>query len=113
MIRYLRQEEKRRTLPLWREAFYQDSEAFLEYYYREKTRDNRILAKVEEETGRIVSMVHRNPYRVQAGEMAWDIDYVVAAATTKDRQRQGLMRGLLTRMMEDMYGEEIDRKSVV
>ena len=31
MIRYLRQEEKRRTLPLWREAFYQDSEAFLEY----------------------------------------------------------------------------------
>ena len=107
MIRYLRQEEKRRTLPLWREAFYQDSEAFLEYYYREKTRDNRILAKVEEETGRIVSMVHRNPYRVQAGEMAWDIDYVVAAATTKDRQRQGLMRGLLTRMMEDMYGEEM------
>lgn len=55
MIRYLRQEEKSRTFPLWREAFYQDSEAFLEYYYREKARDNRILVKVEKGTGWIRS----------------------------------------------------------
>ena len=59
---YLRQEDKDRSKELWAEAFPEDSEAFREYYYQEKTRDNQILYR--EEGGRVVSMIHRNPYRV-------------------------------------------------
>lgn len=106
MIRYLRQEEKRDTLPLWREAFPEDSESFLEYYYREKARDNRILAAVDEEGRRIEAMVHLNPYRVRAGVQVWDTDYIVAVATAQDRRRRGLMRSLLSRALEDLYREE-------
>jgi predicted acetyltransferase len=105
MIRYLGQEEKRESLLLWREAFLEDSDRFLRYYYREKTKDNRILVK--EEGDRIVSMIHRNPYRLQVGDHVRDVDYVVAVATAEDRRRRGLMRSLLTRMMEDQYREEM------
>ncbi len=109
-IRYLEEWEKRGTIPLWREAFPEDSDGFVEYYYKEKTRDNRILAAVEEQgdgKGRIVSMVHRNPYRLWVQGHVVDSDYVVAVATAEDRRHRGLMRGLLTRMLEDMYREQM------
>lgn len=62
MIRYLEAEEKGRTRALWNEAFPEDSVSFGDYYYKEKTKDNRIL--VCEEEGRIVAMLQRNPYAV-------------------------------------------------
>lgn len=107
MIRYLKQEEKRDTIRLWREAFPEDSESFLEYYYREKAVDNRILAAVDQAEKRIQAMVHRNPYTVRAGEQVWEADYIVAVATAKDRRRRGLMQSLLMRALADMYREEM------
>ena len=105
-MRYLKRQEKTRTLPLWREAFPEDSEEFLEYYYTEKTADNRILA--EEEEGRIVSMLHRNPYPVWAGSRRWNSDYVVAVATARDRRGRGLMRRLLGSALADMFQEGME-----
>lgn len=102
---YLTQEEKTDTIPLWQEAFPEDRPGFLDYYYREKTKDNRILAVREEGSGRVISMVHRNPYRLQVHGRELSSDYIVAVATAKDRRHQGLMRMLLTRMLEDMHGE--------
>ena len=46
---YLAQQEKEDTIPLWKEAFPEDGPEFLAYYYREKTKDNRILAAWEGE----------------------------------------------------------------
>ena len=54
MMRYLSQEEKKNTISLWTEAFPEDSDSFLEYYYREKIKDNRILVAEEEESAKIV-----------------------------------------------------------
>ena len=42
-IRYLDQKEKERSRKLWEECFPEDSARFLDYYYQEKCRDNRIL----------------------------------------------------------------------
>lgn len=100
---YLRQEEKQRSRELWDEAFPEDSQSFRDYYYKEKTRDNRILAT--EEDGRIVSMLHLNPYRVMVKKQIWRSDYIVGVATTKDKRHQGHMRALLTEMLGDMYQE--------
>lgn len=110
MIRYLKTEEKRETIPLYREAFPEDSEQFLEYYYREKGRDNRILAAEEPFEGgsRVVSMLHRNPYELQVKDQIWRSDYIVAVATARDRRHRGLMRSLLVQMMEDMYQEGME-----
>ena len=52
MIKYLKKEEKVLTKPLYKEAFFEDSDNFVEYYYNEKTKDNRILADIEGERDR-------------------------------------------------------------
>ncbi len=106
MIRYLGQEEKRGTMALWRNAFPEDSESFLEYYYTEKTKDNKILVAEEAVMGegqRIVSMLHRNPYELQVKTQVWTCDYIVAVATAPDRRHRGWMRALLTQALEDMH----------
>ena len=104
-VRYLPDGEKNRTRELWTEAFPEDSRQFLDYYYSEKMRDNRVLVK--EEDGRIVSMLHRNPYRMAVGDREEDIDYIVAVATAADSRHRGHMRDLLGRMLRDMYAEQM------
>lgn len=102
MIRYLKREEKGRCIDLWREAFPEDSEHFLEYYYQWKTADNRILVK-EDEEGNILSMVHLNPYQVKVKGRTWDLDYIVGVATGAGSRHQGHMRSLLERTLLDMH----------
>lgn len=102
MIRYLAEGEKENCRWLWQEAFPEDSEGFLEYYYRWKTADNRILVK-ENEKGRILSMAHLNPYQVTVKGKLWTLDYIVGVATAQDSRHQGHMRDILGKMFLDMY----------
>ena len=80
-VRYLDSSEKKRCRSLWEEAFPEDSASFVDYYMEEKTKDNRIL--VLEENGRILSMLHRNPYEVYAGDRLWKCDYIVGGAAKR------------------------------
>lgn len=105
MLKYLSTEEKLQSRQLWEEAFPEDSRSFDDYYYREKIKDNRILAACED--GRIQSMIQMNPYLVQAGNRRWRVDYLVGVATRKEKRHQGYMRRLLERMMDDMREEEM------
>ena len=50
MIRYLDNQEKGRTKDLWREAFPEDSEDFLDYYDQEKMSINQVLVREEDGT---------------------------------------------------------------
>ncbi|MEF2877711.1 MAG: GNAT family N-acetyltransferase [Blautia sp.] len=103
---YLSQEEKQETIPLWKECFPEDREndRYLEYYYNEKTRDNRILVKRQE--GRILSMLHRNPYMLQIGSARAEIDYLVAVGTEEQSRGKGYMREVLQKALRDMYLEK-------
>lgn len=105
MIRYLDNQEKSLTKDLWREAFPEDSEDFLDYYDQEKMSENQVL--VREENGVIQSMLHRNPYRLQVRNTCWDVDYIVAVATRADMRHRGYMRSLLLRMMTDMREQQM------
>lgn len=100
MIKYLNEAEKQTSRALWKEAFPEDSEAFLDYYYAEKVRDNRILASLEEDT--VAAMVHLNPYELQVRKLRWKVDYLVGVATRADRRHQGYMRRLLMQAFLDM-----------
>lgn len=100
-MRYLGIEEKDRCRVLWREAFAEDSTEFVDYYFEEKTKDNRIL--VREEEGQIISMAHLNPYLVQSGGNLWETDYIVGVATRADRRGRGHMRAVMNRALQDMY----------
>lgn len=105
MIHYLRKEEKYRSEALWKEAFPEDSASFRAYYYREKAEENQIL--VMEENGKIVSMLHRNPYQMAAGHCLWDCDYLVGIATAWEGRRKGYMRKLMERALADMRSEHM------
>ena len=104
MIRYLETEEKERTRDLWREAFH-DSETFTDYYYKEKMKDNRVL--VCEEEGKIVSMLHRNPYRIYMRGAEKTCDYIVGVATDIKERNKGHMRSLILSVLRDMQEERM------
>ena len=48
MIRYLADNEKRKSKTLYREAFPEDKDAFVKYYYSYVTKNNRILVLEQE-----------------------------------------------------------------
>ncbi len=100
------EEEKRQSRDLWVEAFPEDSKSFDDYYFNYKTEDNRILASVEPD-GRVVSMIHRNPYLLRVRRHTWQVDYLVGVSTRKEKRHQGYMRRLLVRMMADMRRERM------
>lgn len=99
-----KQEEKNITRELWQEIFAEDTEKFLDYYYKEKTKDNQILTA--RENGEIVSMLHMNPYELSVfGEKVFSY-YIVAVATKKEYRHQGKMAKLLTHAMEQAAEEK-------
>ena len=99
--RYLSNEEKRACEALWSEAFFEDSDSFREYYFTEKIKTNQIL--VAEEGGQILSMIHRNPYRLSIKNQKAVCDYLVGVATKIENRGQGYMRSLLNQAFFDMY----------
>lgn len=103
MIRYLADNEKGRSEALYREAFPEDKDAFVEYYYSYVTRDNKIL--VLEQEGEISSMLHLNPYRLSVNGVPVDAYYYVAVATKADCRHQGMMRKLLYKSLNDIHAE--------
>ena len=105
MIKYLKKEEKVLTKPLYKEAFFEDSDNFVEYYYGEKTKDNRILADIEGTS--IRSMIMLNPYTISVFGKKYSLDYIVAVATKKEYKRQGYMRRLLDKVLIDMNSEKV------
>ncbi len=103
MIRYLLDNEKGKSEALYRAAFPEDKDAFVEYYYSYVTRDNKIL--VLEQEGVISSMLHLNPYRLSVNGVPVDAYYYVAVATKAECRHQGMMRKLLVKSLNDIHNE--------
>ncbi|MCI8853887.1 MAG: GNAT family N-acetyltransferase [Lachnospiraceae bacterium] len=100
-IRELYGEEKLRSRILYEEMFPEDEEAFVDAYYRIKGACNRIL--VWEDQEELVSMLHLNPYRFRMRQCFAESSYIVAVATRESYRHQGLMRGLLSFALGDLY----------
>ena len=84
-------EEQERTKALYREIFPEDTEVFLDFYYKE--RPKRILAMEEE--GQIIAMLHLNPFLLSFFGKEITASYIYAVATKKEKRRQGIMGELL------------------
>lgn len=99
-FRRLNPEEHGRTRTLYEEVFPEDDKAFVDYYYKWKTKDNTIY--VAEDVDGIHAMVHLNPFRVSVLGKVQKMHYIVAVATQKEYRHQGLMRRLLAMAEQDM-----------
>lgn len=99
VLTYLDAEDKDETKRLWHMCFPEDSESFIEYYYKEKTKDNEILVK--KDNGLLISMVQYNPYAVKLRGRLWKLDYLVGVATEESRRREGHFRDVFVKMLHD------------
>ena len=99
VLTYLDAEDKDETKHLWHMCFPEDSESFIEYYYKEKTKDNEILVK--KDNGLLISMVLYNPYAVKLRGRLWKLDYLVGGATEESRRREGHFRDVFVKMLHD------------
>lgn len=98
--RKLEQQEHIKTRSLWEEVFKEDTKEFLDYYYSVKTLENEIY--VIEEEGKIVSMLHLNPYQMRIGNEIFQTHYIVAVATDENYRKRGYMAKLLNYTMQIM-----------
>lgn len=100
-IRKLSREEHVLTRPLYEEVFPDDSGSFVDYYYTEKIKDNKIY--VIEEDGDIQAMLHLNPYEMSVNGRRQTAHYIVAVATRAAYRRRGYMGLLLNSALKAMY----------
>lgn len=84
---------------LWRECF-GDPPEYEDFYFSVIYLENTVY--MLEDKG----MLHVNPYlwQVQGQEML--LHYIVGVATNPEERRKGIMRSLLVRAMQDMYGQK-------
>lgn len=101
------------TRALYEECFPDDAQEFVDYYYRYRASKNRIWAAIEEESGKVVSMLHANPVQIicvssaDSEKRMITIPYLVAIGTAKNRRRQGLMRRLMEMVLAEFHEERI------
>ncbi|MCR5671680.1 MAG: GNAT family N-acetyltransferase [Butyrivibrio sp.] len=96
--------EKEKTRALYEQAF-DDPKEFVDYYYDEKCRDNRIIVSLED--GEVISMLHLNPYNVNLCGTVVPSYYVVAVATRNDRRREGQMARVFEKTLELLKAQHI------
>lgn len=92
------------TRKLYEEAF-EDPKEFVDYYYEEVCRRNRIIAGTE--NGEVISMLHLNPYTLSVCGQEMPTYYVVAVATMKNRQREGWMKRVFEKTFELLRNEHV------
>lgn len=96
--------DKDQTRKLYEEAF-EDPKDFVDYYYSEKCRDNKIIVSIEE--GEVLSMLHLNPYYVNLWGTVIKTYYIVAVATREDKRHQGHMSEVFKKTFEILKDEHI------
>jgi len=102
VVSWLNHDERRSCEPLWKACFPEDSQAFLDFYYQYKMADNDV-AVIRNESGRIIAMLHLNPYTVIACGRKLLCHYIVAVATEEPYRRMGCMARLITHAFRRMY----------
>lgn len=100
-IHKLSRDEKPGTRRLYEEVFSEDSSAFVDYYYTEKTKDNVIYGATEDQE--LQAMLHLNPYMLSVNGSERRVHYIVAVATRKEYRGRGYMAALLRHALRDMY----------
>lgn len=105
LLRKMKRSEHILTRPLWEKIFMEDSKEFLDYYYKNKTKENEIY--VIETDGEIRSMLQLNPYQLMVGKKEVPARYIVAVATDSFYRKKGYMTELLRKSLRDMYVQGI------
>ncbi len=103
-IRYAQPSDREELYRLWQACFH-DSDRFTDYYFDYYFRENRVL--MLEDSGRLQSMLHLNPYRLMTAGKPVDTFYIVGVATDEQYRHRGAMTRLLQRVFEDSRRDNV------
>lgn len=84
---------------MWHSIF-EDPQAYENFYFQTMYPKNRVLAAAIKDE--IVGMIHLNPYQLYVNGSLHNLHYIVGVATLKSFRRQGIMRQMLVKCMQDM-----------
>lgn len=108
---FLTKEQCMQAGTLWREVFYEDSESFTAYYFKEKMGENTGFGVFSE--GKLCAMLFLTPYEgriLSEGEKerfrTRPLSYIVGVGTKKEYRRQGYMGKLLQTAFRYMWKEK-------
>lgn len=105
VVRKLEPMEHESTRFLYEEAFPEDSQEFVRYYYMYRAARNQIF--VVENQREICSMLHLNPYQLQCAGQLCQSFYIVAVATGEQYRHKGYMSMLLHASLKEMAKKKI------
>jgi len=100
--------EKLSSKTLWKTVFTEDSDAFVDEYYRgiiSETSENKIFAIVDDIDASVAAMLHLNPYRLLLCGKPVKSLYIVGVATHPKYRGKGFMKSLMNKAI--MYAEDI------
>lgn len=92
--------EEQHLRSLWRNCF-GDPKHYEDFYFDKVYAKNRVYAMSDK------GMVHLNFYRCKVMGKELELPYIVGVSTDERYRRQGVMRSLLKKAMNDMYEEGI------
>ena len=101
--------EKEKTISLYKEAFPEDCDEYVRYYYDWKGSENEILILKQDlapVNPAICAMLHLNPYQMWISTQNRPLHYIVAVATAEPYRRQGYMRILMQQAFSWLYQQE-------
>lgn len=100
--------EKSISKILWKTIFTEDSDMFIDEYYRgiaSETSGNKVFAVIDDIDGSAAAMLHLNPYSLlMCGKTVKSL-YIVGVATHPGYRRKGFMKSLMKKAV--MYAEDI------
>lgn len=93
---------------LWEEVFSEDTDAFTDYYFKEKVIRNHAFALYTDKS--YLSMLHLSPYemmmRTGRGFQCREINYIVGVATKERYRHKGYMDWLLRTAFKYMFQKQ-------
>ncbi|ROR26284.1 putative acetyltransferase [Mobilisporobacter senegalensis] len=96
------EKQQKDSYDLWKLCF-GDTREYMDNYFAWRLKENQILSLYSDEA--MTSMIHLNPYPLILSGKEIQTNYIVGVATRPEYRKQGLMRKLLTKALEDMYEE--------
>ncbi len=82
-------------------AAFDDTDAFMDYYFDHKVVFNKV-AMIKEDNA-LVAMMHMNPFVVQFNGMPYHVSYFVAVATDQSYRKRGYMGKLMAFALRKLY----------
>ena len=101
--------EKQAVRPLYEQVFSEDSIRYVDYYFREKCRDNIIFIKEcrLEDGWHILSTVHLNPYTLSVCGQSVRTYMIAAVSTDPAHRGEGHMRDVLRASLAYLAEQDI------